>query len=88
MANHEKQGAVISGVVTDCCSDVPVHASSQGADPRQLACRGCREQMCPQYVSPHAKRRNHPERHHVGEVLCDWRCQRVSRAARWWVWVA
>lgn len=82
LADHEKQGVAISGVVAGRYSDVPVHPSNRGAEPRQITCRGCHEQMLPQYVSPYTKQKNPPERHHVGEGLCDWCYPQISRAAR------
>ena len=82
LSDHEKQGIAISGVVAGRYSDVPVHASSQGAEPRQSTCRGCHEQMRPQYVSSHSKKRNQPEQRHMGEGLCDRCYPQISRAAR------
>lgn len=82
LADHEKQGIAISGVVAGRYSDVPVHPSNRSAEPRQIACRGCQEQMLPQYVSPYCKQPNRPERRHVGEGLCDWCYPQISRAAR------
>lgn len=82
LADLEKQGIAISGVVAGRYSDVPVHPSNRGAEPRQITCRGCHEQMLPQYVSPYCKQSPRPERCHVGEGLCDWCYPQISRAAR------
>lgn len=85
LSDHEKRGIAISGVVAGRYSDVPVHTSSQGAEPRQRTCRGCHEQIQPQCLAPgpRSHRKKKLSVHiHVGEGLCQWCHPQISRAAR------
>lgn len=82
LSDHEKQSIAISGVVAGRYCDVPQGAVTQGAEPRQVTCRGCHEPMQPQHLAPRRRKKRLSVRIHRGEGLCDWCYPRFSRVAR------